>query len=311
MTDFASAVTISSPYLRRAQALHSLVITNGLPTLGLIAAIALAVRDGFRPIDAAMLFVTYTFTSFGVELGLHRYFTHRSFQTRPAIVAALAILGSACGQGQLAYWVANHRIHHRYAEGPGDPHSPYAPEGPRELGWRGFLWAHVGWTFSADPPNTAKFAGDILRDPLLRFINRRYFLWLFLGIAVPTAVGFAITGDLRGMLSGLLWGGLARMFLVNHASFSINSICHAFGRRRFETRDESRNVGLLALPTAGASWHNDHHAFPSAADFRFSRLQFDPSGIAVSVLEKLALAWNVNRPSAADRERREVQSEVS
>jgi stearoyl-CoA desaturase (delta-9 desaturase) len=198
-------------------------------------------------------------------------------------------------EGPVIEWVANHRKHHCCSDQPGDPHSPHLEHGP---GWRGALaglyHAHIGWIFRGDAlANRERYAKDLLEDPVVSFVDRTFLLWVLVGLAFPFLLGCALTGSVVGGLTGLLWGGAVRMFCLHHATFSINSLCHFFGRRRFETADESRNVFWLALPTLGEAWHNNHHAFPTSARHGLRWWQLDPSAWVISALRRTGLAWDV------------------
>jgi stearoyl-CoA desaturase (delta-9 desaturase) len=252
--------------------------------------------------DLVVLAVSYTLTIMGVTVGYHRLFTHRSFKTSRALRAALAILGSAAVEGPVIEWVATHRKHHRFTDRPGDPHSPHADHG---VGWRGALrglfHAHVGWMFrGVDRANPGRYAKDLLNDPMICAIDRTFPLWVLAGLAFPFGLGVLLTGSVIGGLTGMLWGGAVRILFLHHATFSINSLCHFFGRRRFATGDESRNLAWLALPTFGEAWHNNHHAFPTSAHHGLTRWQLDPGGWVIDGLQRLGLAWDVVRidPSA-------------
>ena len=196
-------------------------------------------------------------------------------------------------------WVATHRKHHRFSDHPGDPHSPHDDHAP---GWRGALHglghAHVGWMLRGkDTANPARYAKDLLADRDLRFISRTFPLWVAVGLALPFGLGVALTGSLFGGLTGLLWGGAVRVLLLHHVTFSINSLCHYFGRRPFATGDESRNLAWLAPLAFGEAWHNNHHAFPTSARHGLGRRQLDPSVWLISGLERCHLAWDVVRIS--------------
>jgi stearoyl-CoA desaturase (delta-9 desaturase) len=273
--------------------------------LGLLVwAMWLAWGGALRWQDIVVLVVTYTLTGVGVTVGSHRLFTHRSFKTSRPMRALFAVLGSAAVEGPLIEWVANHRKHHRFSDRPGDPHSPHVDHG---VGWRGALrglfHAHVGWIFRGDGlANPRRYAKDLLADPMMRAIDRTFPLWVLVGLAFPFGLGVALTGSVMGGLTGLLWGGAVRILLLHHATFSINSLCHFFGRRRFPTGDESRNLSWLALPTLGEAWHNNHHAFPTSARHGLGRWQLDPSAWLISGLEHLGLAWDVVRISPSDQQ---------
>jgi stearoyl-CoA desaturase (Delta-9 desaturase) len=249
--------------------------------------------------DLVALAITYLLTGLGITVGFHRLFTHRSFKTKPALRGLLAAMGSAAVEGPVIEWVANHRKHHQFSDQPGDPHSPHVDYGH---GWRGALaglyHAHIGWIFNGDAlADRERYAKDLLADPVVAFVDRTFLLWVLAGLAFPFAIGFALTGTLVGALTALLWGGAVRMFCLHHATFSINSLCHFFGRRRYDTDDESRNLHWLALPTLGEAWHNNHHAFPTSARHGLRWWQLDPSAWFISLLQRLGLAWDVVRIS--------------
>jgi stearoyl-CoA desaturase (delta-9 desaturase) len=247
--------------------------------------------------DLLVLAITYLFTGMGITVGFHRLFTHRSFETTRALRMAFAVLGSMAVEGPLLEWVSTHRKHHRYSDRCGDPHSPHAERAP---GWRGALrglaHAHVGWMFRGqDVANPRRYAKDLLADRDLCLISRAFPLWVLASLALPFGLGVALTGSLLGGLTGLLWGGAVRIFLLHHATFSINSLCHFFGRRSFATGDQSRNLAWLAPITFGEAWHNNHHAFPTSARHGLGRLQPDPGAWLIGGLERCRLAWSVVR----------------
>jgi stearoyl-CoA desaturase (delta-9 desaturase) len=209
--------------------------------------------------------------------------------------ALLAALGSAAVEGPVIEWVSNHRKHHRFSDQPGDPHSPHVDHA---RGWRGALaglfHAHVGWILGGEEmADEQRYAKDLLADPVVRFIDRTFVLWVLAGLAFPFGLGVALTGTIVGGLTGLLWGGAVRMFFLHHSTFSINSLCHFFGRQSFATDDESRNLLWLALPTLGEAWHNNHHAFPTSARHGLRWWQLDPSAWVIAVLARVGLVWDV------------------
>jgi stearoyl-CoA desaturase (Delta-9 desaturase) len=247
--------------------------------------------------DLLVLAITYSLTGLGVTVGYHRLFTHRSFETTRALRVVFAVLGSMAVEGPLVEWVSTHRKHHQFSDRVGDPHSPHAERAPGWLGaLRGLAHAHLGWMFRGkDQANPRRYAKDLLADRDLRFISRAFPLWVLAGLALPFGLGVALTGSLLGGLTGLLWGGAVRIFLLHHATFSINSLCHFFGRRPFATGDESRNLGWLAPITFGEAWHNNHHAFPTSARHGLGRHQPDPGAWLITALERCRLAWKVVR----------------
>jgi stearoyl-CoA desaturase (delta-9 desaturase) len=249
--------------------------------------------------DLVVLSISYVLTGVGITVGYHRLFTHRSFKTSRSLRALFAVLGSAAVEGPVIEWVSSHRKHHRFSDHAGDPHSPHVDRG---VGWRGAIrglfHAHVGWMFRGiDRANPKRYAKDLLADPVLRVIDRTFLLWVLLGLAFPFGLGMALSGSVIGGLTALLWGGAVRILVLHHATFSINSLCHFFGRRRFRTGDESRNLAWLALPTFGEAWHNNHHAFPTSAHHGLNRWQLDPGGWLIDALERIGLAWDVVRIS--------------
>lgn len=310
MPKFEYQATLNHAALKRSQRIHAWVIFL-VPPLGVAAAVALSMHIGVSWFDVALLLTMYFATFTGITVGFHRLLTHRSFQAGAFVKAVLIILGSMAAQGPALYWVSNHRRHHLHSDQPGDPHSPHH-NGEKKMGRMRGLWhAQVGWTYRHELTNTLAFAKDLLRDPLVSKLNQTYFVWVFLGLALPAAAGAIHSGSILGAASGFLWGGLVRLFLSYHAANSINSVTHLFGSRPFNTREQSRNNIWLALPTCGEAWHNNHHAFPHSAFFGMKWWQLDLGGLVVRILEKLGLAHNVNRPTRdlIDRRTRDPQEE--
>jgi stearoyl-CoA desaturase (delta-9 desaturase) len=241
----------------------------------------------------------YVVTGLGITVGFHRHLTHRSFKTHGWLRGLLGILGSAAIEGPVISWVADHRKHHTFSDKEGDPHSPHVDHGH---GWsgalRGLVHAHVGWIFiHTQRGNKGRFAPDLLADPIISWVDRTFILWAVAGLLLPFALGWAIGGTLFAGLTGLLWGGLVRVFVLHHFTYSINSLCHFFGRREYETDDHSRNLALIAIPTLGEAFHNSHHAFPTSATHGLGRRQLDLSALVIDGLEKANLAWDVVRVS--------------
>jgi stearoyl-CoA desaturase (delta-9 desaturase) len=249
------------------------------------------------------LALVYIPTGLGITVGFHRLLTHRSFKTTRLVRGILAALGSAAIEGPVISWVADHRKHHAFSDEEGDPHSPHVGHGS---GWRGtlrgFFHAHLGWLFIHTQRGAKqRFAPDLLDDPTIRFVDRTFLLWALLGLAVPFGLGVVLGDSIAAGLTALLWGGAVRIFLLHHVTYSINSLCHMFGRRPYETGDESRNLAWLALPAFGEAWHNNHHAFPTSAEHGLRRWELDPSAAVIRALEKLGLAWDVVRVSPRRR----------
>jgi stearoyl-CoA desaturase (delta-9 desaturase) len=278
-------------------------LVTGLPVLALGLAAWLTWDGVLHGGDLAVFAIMYALTGLGVTVGFHRLLTHRSFKAKPAVRAIFAVLGSAAIEGPVISWVADHRKHHAFSDRAGDPHSPHGDHGVGLGGaLRGLLHAHVGWLFVHDQRAAReRYTPDLLRDPAIRFVDRTFVVWALGGLAVAFGLGVAIGGTVTAGLTGLLWGGGVRMFALHHVTYSINSICHAFGRRDFGTRDESRNVFWLALPSLGESWHNNHHAFPTSAAHGLSRRQVDLSALVIRGLEACGLASDVVRVTPGRR----------
>ncbi len=256
--------------------------------------------------DILILIICYVGIGAGVTVGFHRLLTHRSFKTHPLVRAGFAALGSAAAEGPVIDWVATHRKHHQFSDVDGDPHSPHVGHGSGWSGaFRGLVHAHIGWVFSdMEVADERRYAKDLVADPLIRFVDRTFVVWVIAGLAVAFGLGVALTGSVVGGLTALLWGGAARIFFLHHATFSINSVCHFFGRRAYDTPDESRNVAWLAIPTWGEAWHNNHHAFPTSYRHGLRRWQIDPSAGMIRVMEMTGLAWDVVRVDPSRRERK-------
>jgi stearoyl-CoA desaturase (delta-9 desaturase) len=285
-------------------------LITALPFVGLVIACWQTWQELLRPSDIAVFAILYLICGLGVTVGFHRLLTHRSFKTTRGVRAVLAALGSAAIEGPVIAWVADHRKHHAFSDRQGDPHSPHVDHGS---GWwgalRGLAHAHVGWLFIHTQRGAkARYAPDLIADPVVSFIDRTFLLWAAAGLAAAFALGWALGGTLAAGLTGLLWGGLVRMLFVHHVTYSINSLCHFFGRRRFATGDESRNLAWLALPTFGEAWHNNHHAFPTSAEHGLQRRELDPSAAVIRLLEACGLAWDVIRVSPQRQQRKELSA---
>jgi stearoyl-CoA desaturase (delta-9 desaturase) len=266
------------------------------PPLGLVSAMGLLWGVGFHWRDLALFVGFYVVCAFGTTIGFHRYFTHRGFEARSPVRAALAILGCMTMQGPITQWVTDHRKHHALSDKPGDPHSPHGHGNPLS----GFWHAHVGWMFSnLGMEQGREYGRDLYDDRLIRTIDRLYLVWVVLSLGLPY---------LLGGVEGLVWGGLIRIAAYQHATFSVNSICHMFGRKDYRSRDEARNNWFVALLVFGEGWHNNHHAFPVSARHGLDRGQFDVSWWVIHGLEKLGLVWNVKVPDDVQRARRRVHS---
>jgi len=268
-----------------------------IPFLATLAAIVLLWNRFVSVTDLAIAAVMYLATAIGITVGFHRLLTHRSFQTSKPLEYTFAVLGSMAVQGPVISWVADHRKHHAHTDSEGDPHSPHVGHSAGLRGVAAGLWhAHAGWLMSTQGrADWKRYAADLDEDRGMRFIARQFVPLVLLTLLLPALAGYVATGTVAGATTGLLWGGLVRIFFVHHVTWSVNSVCHYFGTRRFLTEDRSTNVFWLALPSLGESWHHNHHAFPRSAVHGLKRWEIDPSALIIAALERVGLAWNVVR----------------
>jgi stearoyl-CoA desaturase (Delta-9 desaturase) len=272
---------------------------TGLITVGPIVALGVVgwqLWDGLlRPSDLIVFAIMYVLTGLGITVGFHRLFTHRSFKTFPAVRAVLAILGSAAVEGPIISWVSDHRKHHAFSDREGDPHSPHVDHGVGLRGaLRGLAHAHLGWLFiHTERGSRERYAPDLLADREVEFVDRTFFVWAIGGLAAAFGLGCAIGGTWQAGLTGLLWGGAVRMLVLHHMTYSINSLCHYFGKRDYDTGDWSRNLMWLSIPTFGEAWHNNHHAFPTSARHGLTWRQPDVSALVIAAMARVGLAWDV------------------
>jgi stearoyl-CoA desaturase (delta-9 desaturase) len=270
-----------------------------VPFLALLAAIPILWTAGFLTWrDAVIAVFMYVATGHGITVGFHRYFTHRAFRARRWLRVTLAVLGSMAIQGPVIQWVSDHRKHHRFSDRDGDPHSPWRYG--RNVGAlaKGFFYSHLGWLFDWEKTSDKRYAPDLLADRVIRWVSTTFPLWVVVSILFPPLVGGLWTWSWRGAVTAFFWGSLVRVCLLHHVTFAINSVCHIKGRRPFRTRDRSQNVWWLALPSFGESWHNFHHAEPTAARHGVRLLEFDTSAIVIKVMEKLRWVHDVRWPDA-------------
>ncbi len=275
------------------------LITVGIvagPAVALAIVIPLLWGHAVNLSDLVVGVVFYLLTGFGITIGFHRLFTHRAFGPRRTLKIVLAVLGSMAVEGSLTSWVATHRRHHMYSDAPGDPHSPhrYGDRGTALL--RGLAFSHVGWLFVSDASSAARYAPDMLRDRDIQRIDRLFPVLAVASLALPLGIGYLLSGTLAGALTALLWAGLVRMALLHHVTWSVNSLCHTFGRRPEGTADRSTNLWVLAVISLGDSWHNIHHAHPSWARHGARPGMIDPSAWLIRRFEHLGWATRVRWP---------------
>jgi stearoyl-CoA desaturase (delta-9 desaturase) len=277
-----------------------------MPFVGLLAAIASLWGYGFHWHHAVMLFVGYVLTGFGITVGFHRLFTHKSFETSRPVTFLFGVLGSMAAEGPLFHWVANHRKHHQHSD---DDHDPHSPHHHGEGMWnviRGAWHAHVGWLFATEQAQISRYIMDLRKDRMLRYINKMFPVWVLLGLLIPSVIGGLIMMSWTGAFLGLLWGGAVRMFVVHHITWSINSVCHIWGRRDFRSHDESRNNTLFGILGLGEGWHNNHHAFPTSARHGLKWWQIDTSYMLIKFMQWTGLAWKLRTPAPAQIEAKKL-----
>ncbi|WP_371678197.1 acyl-CoA desaturase [Streptomyces sp. NBC_01276] len=275
----------------------ALLLFITVPFLALLAAVPLAWGRGVSRLDLGLMVFMYFLTCHGITIGFHRYFTHGSFKAKRPLRIALAVMGSMAVEGPLVRWVADHRKHHRYSDHEGDPHSPWRFGETVPALMKGLWWAHIGWLFDEEQTDQQKYAPDLIRDPAIRRISRDFVLWTVVSLAIPPLVGGLVTMSWWGAFTAFLWGSLVRVALLHHVTWSINSICHAMGKRPFRSRDRSGNVWWLAVLSCGESWHNLHHADPTSARHGVLRGQVDSSARLIRWFERLGWASDVRWPS--------------
>ena len=279
----------------------TMLFVTVIPFIGFIAAIMLLWNTFVGWTDLLLLVVLYVLCGFGITIGFHRMLTHQAFKAVKPLKAALLVFGSMAIQGPAITWAVDHRTHHANSDKEGDPHSPHHGFGGGIGGQlRGLVHAHMGWMFThRQALERARMGRDLVEDKLVRFVDRTFLLWAVMGFVLPFVLGYLLTGGTwRGAFTGLLWGGLVRLFLNHHVTWSVNSICHYFGRRPFAAYDLSTNNWVLALPSLGESWHHNHHVFPTSAFHGLGRTQIDVSGLVIRGWEKLGWVTDVRRPTS-------------
>jgi stearoyl-CoA desaturase (Delta-9 desaturase) len=297
-------VMIADPGVVRGQRIAMLSLTI-LPLVGVVAAMWGLWGTALSGVDLALFFGFYVFTTLGITVGFHRLLTHQSFKAPTAVRVLFAVAGSMAVQGAVIDWVATHRRHHAYSDQQGDPHSPHVDmHGDRFGLLKGLWYGHMGWLFSSDGTVQKAWAPDLMRQAPIATVSR-LFPWLVVAtFALPALLGGLITGSIAGAFSGLLWGGLVRVFVLHHVTWSINSICHVFGTRPFESHDEARNNPVMALLSFGEGWHNGHHAFPASARHGMRWWELDLSWLVIRGLALVGLASNIKTPTERQLERR-------
>jgi stearoyl-CoA desaturase (delta-9 desaturase) len=269
-----------------------------VPLLAVVAAVPFAWGWGLGWTDLAIMFVFYAISGLGVTVGYHRHFTHGAFKAKRPLRIVLAVAGGLSIEMSVIDWVAVHRRHHKYSDKEGDPHSPWRFGTDWRALTKGLVWAHMGWLFDSARTNPDKFCPDLVADKDIRRVSRLFPLLVAISLLLPATLGGLLTMSWWGALTGFFWGALVRISLLHHVTWCINSICHVMGEEEFESRDKSRNVWWLAIPSFGESWHNLHHADPTCARHGVLKGQLDSSARTIWVFEKLGWAWDVRWPNA-------------
>ena len=254
---------------------------------------------GISGLDLGLLIGLYSLSILGVTVGYHRMLTHGGFEAPTWVRVAFSIFGSLAVEGSVIRWVADHRRHHMFTDRPGDPHSPHLAEGEGLKGILAGLWhAHIGWFFVEDTTSVQRFAPDLLKDPAIVKVSSLFPLWTVISFALAPAIALAVTGgNVHAAFTALVWGSLVRIFLLHHVTWSINSICHFYGRRPYETGDKSTNNWLMSVVSFGEGWHNNHHAFPSSALHGLEWWQIDISGVVIRGMRRVHMIRNVRVPT--------------
>jgi stearoyl-CoA desaturase (delta-9 desaturase) len=289
-------LAFQSPRLSRMQLRHFVLFNIG-PLIGTAGAVALAFVYPIGRLELAVFFAMWLVTGLGLSAGYHRLFTHRSYKVTTPVRVALAVMGSMAGLGPVISWSAMHRRHHQCSDAIGDMHSPNLHGKTLRGRVRGFVHSHFTWMIRHEYPNIAHYTPDLLEDQHILRVSRNYMSWVVLGLALPGVIGGLATGSLLGALSGFLWGGVVRMFVVTHSIYAINSVTHTIGTRPFRLRDDSRNNLVMVILAWGEGWHHNHHAFPTSASFGLDWYRIDISYWFILLLKGLGLASDVKLPA--------------
>jgi stearoyl-CoA desaturase (delta-9 desaturase) len=291
----AQAIIQLNPRSARTKRIVALV-TIGIPAVGFAIALYLALTGSATALDYALFAVFYAIQMFGITIGFHRYLAHKAFKTSRIFEGILMVAGSMALEGPLLFWVATHRRHHRFADEPGDPHSPNLSGTGLRGKLKGLWYAHIPWMFSLQESQTTVFASDVLRDRRLYGYHRTYLLWGLLGLLLPALVGIGVGGTPAASFSGFVFGGLARVFIANQAAWCVGSVSHMIGSRPFVTEDDSANNWPVAILTFGEGLQNNHHAFPGAYRHAMRWWEPDISGWVIALLAKAGIVWDLRMP---------------
>ena len=276
------------------RAITALIV--GAPFAALVFGLIWFWGRGVHLRDVLLAVALFFIVGHGVTIGFHRMLAHRSFVASRPLKLALLSLGSMAFQGGPIGWVADHRRHHVFSDQEQDPHSPHRYGGGARGQLRGLWHAQVGWLFTHNRTSWSRHASDLLADRDVVRVNALFPLWCVASLAVPFGLGWLLGGDIGAALTALLWAGGVRIFLLHHVTWSVNSLCHTFGRRPFTTTDRSTNLAAVAILTMGESWHNGHHAFPRSARHGLLAGQVDTSALVIRGFERAGWVRDVHRP---------------
>jgi stearoyl-CoA desaturase (delta-9 desaturase) len=288
------------------------------PLLGMIAAIIMAWQYGMMNwINLTMLIGGWYLTGMGITIGFHRMLTHRSFEAKPSVYKFWTVLGSLAVEGSPIDWCMVHRKHHQFSDHEGDPHSPHLHGEGIWNSIKGFYHSHTGWMFQNNwsRKERKKYVPDLMDEPLLKAIDDKYYWWVTATLVIPLVLGGlaalfyepTLMGVLKGAGLGFLWGGLARVCLSHHMTWSINSICHIIGSQDYKSSDDSKNNLFFGVLSHGEGWHNNHHAFPTSARHGLKWWQFDLSWVIIRTMAMCGLVWNVKLPTERQLESRAIK----
>jgi stearoyl-CoA desaturase (delta-9 desaturase) len=294
----AAAIVKLDPASRRIKWITAFTMM-ALPGIGFATAVYLLWTGTCTTTDLMLFGALYVVHMVGATVGFHRYLAHKAFKTSRAFEAILMVTGSMAGQGPIMYWVTTHRRHHRFSDREGDPHTPNL-RGRTLRGKTSGLWyAHMPWMLSDESSSWSFWAPDILRDRRLFFYQRTYQIWMLGGLALPALIGFAVGHSLTAAFTGLVFGGLARMFVANQAAWCVGSVCHMIGGRPFDNGDRSANNWPVAVLTFGEGLQNNHHAFPGSYRHSVTSWEPDLSGWLLTVLGRVGVVWDLRMPDKA------------
>jgi stearoyl-CoA desaturase (delta-9 desaturase) len=278
------------------------IVRQLFPVMGVVVAIYQVIARQVTPLDFALFGGMYIITMFGFEAGFHRYFSHGAFRAGPTAKNFLGISGTMFGAGSILWWATMHRVHHRCADQPGDPHSPLLHGVAPLQRLQGWWHAYSGFLMNPLDYDPARYCPDLMHDPSVVRMSNDSFMWYCVGIVGPGVIALVITGSWAAFASGIIWGGLARIFCGRFASLSVQCFCHVWGSRPYRTPgqdDNARNNVLFVPASLGMGWHNNHHAFPYTYSNCFAWWQIDPAAWGLRAMRFIGLIDELKFPTPA------------